>query len=94
MRVQVEEGIFKKGDLPVVDSLVFKTSAKVEKVQGYPYDATFGKILKKGPKEYTDVKAWVIADYQDQLEKEWVATLRKKYQFVVYPEVLATVNKH
>lgn len=40
------------------------------------------------------MKAWVIADYQDQLEKEWVATLRKKYQFVVYPEVLATVNKH
>ena len=94
VRVQVEEGIFKKGDHPVVDSLVFKTSAKVEKVKGYPYDATFGKILKKGPKEYTDVKAWVIADYQDQLEKEWVATLRKKYQFVVYPEELATVNKH
>ena len=94
VRVKVEEGIFKKGDHPVVDSLVFKTSAKVEKVKGYPYDATFGKILKKGPQEYTDVKAWVIADYQDQLEKEWVATLRKKYQFVVYPEVLATVNKH
>ena len=48
VRVKVEEGIFKKGDHPVVDSLVFKTSAKVEKVKGYPYDATFGKILKMG----------------------------------------------
>jgi len=36
----------------------------------------------------------VVADYQDQLEKDWVAGLRKKYQFVVDPEVLATVNKH
>jgi len=93
-RIQVEEGIFKTGDNPVVDSLVFKQNAKLEKVKGYPIDATFGKILKKGPQEYADVKAWVIADYQDQLEKEWVAALRKKYQFVVYPEVLATVNKH
>ena len=40
------------------------------------------------------MKALVVADYQDQLEKEWVADLRKKYQYVVDPKVLATVNKH
>lgn len=94
MRIRVEKGIFKEGDNPVVDSLVFKAHAKVEKVKGFPIDATFGKILKKSPKEYTDVKELVIADYQDQLEKEWVAELRKKYQYQVNPEVLATVNKH
>ena len=30
----------------------------------------------------------------EKLEKEWVADLRKKYQYVVDPKVLATVNKH
>lgn len=36
----------------------------------------------------------VMADYQDQLEKQWVASLRKKYKVKVDPNVLATVNKH
>ena len=94
VRIRVEKGIFKEGDNALIDSVVFKKDAKVEKVKDYPIDATFGKILKKGPKEYTDVKALVVADYQDQLEKEWVADLRKKYQYVVDPKVLATVNKH
>ena len=36
----------------------------------------------------------VMADYQDQLEKQWVASLRRKYPVKVDPDVLATVNKH
>ena len=50
--------------------------------------------MLKAPKEYQDVKQLVVADYQEQLEKEWVAELRKKYPVVVNREVLATVNKH
>lgn len=40
------------------------------------------------------MKALVVADYQDQLEKDWVATLRKKYPVFVDEKVLDTVNKH
>ncbi len=94
VRIRAEKGIFKVGDNPVVDSLVFKKKNKVTPLKDYPIDAIYGKLLKKGPEEYTDVKALVTADYQDELEKQWVAELRKKYQFVVDPEVLATVNKH
>ena len=54
----------------------------------------YGKILKKGPEEYEDVKGLVTADYQEELEKGWVATLRRKYQVKVYDEVVKTVNKH
>ena len=42
----------------------------------------------------SDVKAQVLADYQDMLEKEWVANLRKKYTVWVDENVLKTVNKH
>lgn len=94
VRIRVEKGIFKQGDNPVVDSLVFKRNAQVKKNKDYPIDATFGKILKKGPENYSDVKALVTADYQEELEKQWVADLRKKYKFVVNWDVLATVNKH
>ena len=67
--------------------------AKVVANEEYPIDATFGKLLK-APKEYSDVRGQVVADYQDMLEKEWVARLREKYPVVVNKQVLATVNKH
>ncbi len=93
-RIRVEKGIFKQGDNPLVDRDVFKKKdAKVTPNKDYPIDATYGKVLK-APKEYSDVRGQVVADYQDQLEKEWVARLRQRYAVEVNKEVLATVNKH
>ena len=36
----------------------------------------------------------VLTDYQDMLEKEWVARLRQKYPYVINRDVLATINNH
>lgn len=94
LRIRVEKGIFKKGDNALVDSVVFKKDTTVTKVKDYPIDDVYGKVLKKGPEDYTDVRGLVVADYQEALEKQWVAELRKKYVFTVNEEVLKTVNKH
>ena len=40
------------------------------------------------------MRGQVAADYQEQLEKEWVAELRKRYAVKVDEAVLKTVNKH
>lgn len=94
IRIRVEKGIFRQGDNALVDSVVFKKDTTVTKVKDYPYDAVFGKVLKKGPEDYTDVRGHVVADYQDQLEREWVGALRRKYTFTVNEDVLKTVNNH
>ena len=94
IRIRVEKGIFKKGDNALVDSAVFKKDTTVAKLKDYPIDAVYGKVLKKGPEDYTDVRGLVVADYQDQLEREWVADLRRKYTFTVNDDVLKTVNNH
>ena len=94
IRIRVEKGIFKQGDNALVDSAVFKKDTTVTKLKDYPFDAVYGKVLKKGPENYTDVRGLVVADYQEALEKEWVAQLRKRYAFEVKEEVLKTVNKH
>ena len=94
IRIRVEKGIFKKGDNAVIDKMVFKKDTTVTSLQDYPIDAVFGELLKKGPKEYQDVRALVVADYQEELEKAWVEDLRKRYSVVVNKEVLQTVNKH
>lgn len=94
IRIRVEKGLFKKGDNKLIDREVFKVKdVKVDSVKGYPIDATYGKLIKK-PQEYTDVRGLVTADLQDELERQWVAELRRKYSFTVNEEVLKTVNKH
>ena len=93
LRIRVEKGLFKKGDNALVDREVFGVDTIVKPLKEYPIDAVYGKKLK-APKEMSDVKAQVLADYQDMLEKEWVANLRKKYTVWVDENVLKTVNKH
>ena len=93
LRIRVEKGIFKQGDNALVDREVFGVDTIVKGLKDYPIDAVYGQKLK-APKEMTDVKAQVLADYQDALEKEWVEGLRRKYAVEIDEEVLKTVNKH
>ncbi len=96
IRIRVEQGIFKKGDSRLVDQKIFKTGydKPIDVNPDYPIDAVYGKKLKKYPQDYTDVRAQVVADYQEWLEKQWVATLRERYPVVIHQEVLKTVNQH
>ena len=93
IRIRVVKGIFKVGDNSLVDREVFKKDVEVKPTKDYPIDAVFGKKIK-APQDYTDVRGQVTADYQDELEKAWVETLRQRYKVSVNKEVLATVNKH
>ena len=94
LRIRVEKGLFKKGDNKLIDREVFKVSdVKVDSVKGFPIDATYGKLIK-APQTYADVRGLVTADLQDELEREWVAELRRRYTFTVNEDVLKTVNKH
>ena len=68
-------------------------SAPVKEMKDFPIGATYGKKLK-APESLDDVRALVVSDYQKELEKKWVDSLRKKYKVVVDKAVLATVNKH
>ena len=99
IRIRVEKGIFKVGDNRTVDSLVFKVASSAKPVDAavkkdYPIDAVYGKKLKKGPQDYTDVRGQVVSDYQDMLEKAWIYDLRRRYPVTVNKEVLKTVNNH
>ena len=94
IRIRVEKGIFKQGDNALIDSIVFKKDTIVKHLKDYPIDAVYGKILKKGPEEYADVRGLVVADLQEELEKAWVADLRRRYTWTVDDAVLKTVNNH
>lgn len=93
--VRVERRIFKKGDNANVDRMALKVkSAELKPVKGFPHIGVFGKVLKKGPAEWTDVSNQVVSDYQRLKEDEFVAELRKRYTVEIDKEALKTVNNH
>lgn len=93
LRIKVVKGIFKKGDNALVDREIFQVDTTYTAPKGYEHTAVFGKKLK-APKTYDDVRELVVADYQEYLEKQWIADLRKQYPVVLNEEALATINKH
>lgn len=50
------------------------------------------KVIPKTPKTIPEAKGMITADYQNYLEKEWLAYLKSKYTVKVNEDVLSTVK--
>lgn len=86
--VEIEEGLWSKGQNKYVDYEVFSGSDPAETSHYY---LVVGKLIRK-PEVFEDVKGEVIADYQNELEKQWLKSLREKYDIVVNESVLRTIE--
>ena len=84
--VKAEKGLYKKGENPFVDEVIFK-SGKAELTPEFQDFFLIGQLLK-APESYSDVRGVVITDYQNFLEDEWLKKLNEKYKVVVFPEVI------
>lgn len=90
--VKVQSGLWTKGQNAMVDSYAFKDkTVEFTPSDEYPIIIAVGKVIT-APQVYTDVRGQVTNDYQDYLEKQWVATLREKYPVVINQEVLSILQ--
>ncbi len=51
-------------------------------------------ILPSRPKTLAEARGYVVADYQEHLEKEWLQQLYKEYNVVVYKDVFNSLKKN
>jgi peptidyl-prolyl cis-trans isomerase SurA len=51
------------------------------------------ELLPPAPKPLNEVKGYVVADYQEELEKNWIAELRKKYPVSINEQVFQSMVK-
>ena len=85
--VKVEYGLWTAGKNAAVDVYGFKNkTATYTASEEYPVVVAVGKVLKR-PEEYNDDRGKILTDYQDYLEKLWIASLREKYPVVINEEV-------
>jgi peptidyl-prolyl cis-trans isomerase SurA len=89
----IVNGIFKRGDNEAVDVQQLKCRTTCSPKPEMPVLMTFGKILPDGPECADDVRGSVVADYQTELEAEWVAQLRAKYPVVINQKELDKLRK-
>ncbi|MBA3647063.1 MAG: peptidylprolyl isomerase [Chitinophagales bacterium] len=86
---------FEKGKESEIEKLGWGTAGTTYTVNS---DSVFKimkivSILPPAPKQLTDVKGYVVADYQENLEKKWIADLRQKYPVKINEQVFQSIVK-
>lgn len=93
--VSVDEAIYERDRLPELQNAPWQvgtvTEATTSRSSG---GATFYKIediLPPTPKELDEARGYVIADYQDQLERDWIEELSRRFKVKVNKKVFESL---
>lgn len=83
-----------------IEETKFLKGKKIEKGVNKPYafdDKYYvlkvDELIPTSTKAFDEAKGAITSDYQEQLEKEWLAELAKRHQIKVYDEVLYSIGK-
>ncbi len=70
---------YEKGESKVIDKINWVLGLQETETEGTFYLVEVKRLVAPGAKTFTEARARVISDYQDSLEKNWVASLKNKY---------------
>lgn len=91
--VKVERVIAAKGENPITDFLAFGGERPEPKSKQWEYCAAFGGRVIDAPEGPADVRAAVVADYQAQLEAEWLKELHSRYAVKINKKTLKKLKR-
>mgnify|MGYP001252811205 FL=1 len=89
--VRIIPDIFEKGQNKFVDQAEWKPGISdmiKSDVENLAVIVKIKKVIPPQPKELSEARGMVTADYQTYLEKEWIKELREKYPVNINKEVL------
>jgi peptidyl-prolyl cis-trans isomerase SurA len=88
-KIQISDVACEKGENPIVDYFIWGGA----KPSGFDETTTFvhGKIVKNEMKGLKDAWGLYSSDFQEQIEKEWIDSLLKKYPVSINYKVLKNI---
>jgi peptidyl-prolyl cis-trans isomerase SurA len=87
-------GIFEKGQKELPEELEFKLGvSKIHQGDNRFTVIKIDDVISPSPKKFEDVKGKVLSEYQNEVEKEWMDSLRKKYTVEVNQKTLKKLKK-
>ncbi|HEX7411354.1 MAG TPA: peptidylprolyl isomerase, partial [Bacteroidales bacterium] len=92
--VTIEHKKYMKGDKSLIDGIAWKKGVSIDLVTDSTHTGfvVVHGVMPPEPKQLSEAKGLITADYQNYLEKEWIATLRSKYPVTVNREVLNSIK--
>ncbi|MFW5726835.1 MAG: peptidylprolyl isomerase [bacterium] len=93
LELQIHQDIYERGEArtqaeSVVDEVNWERGVYDVNKGGRFYLVIIHEVLPPRPKKLEEVRGLVIADYQNELDKNWVSQLRQTYPVQVNQEVL------
>ena len=87
--IQITDVAVEKGDNPIVDYFIWSGP----KPTGFDETTTFvhGKTVQNEQKTLKEAWGLYSSDFQDQVEKEWIASLKEKYPVKINKKVLSKI---
>ncbi len=87
-------GNYSETDNPWIDEMEWKsgTTKVIDKNDG-KIVIYINEVIKPQPKTLDEARGLVIADYQGQLEEEWIDSLRKKYPVDINDKTLMSIKE-
>jgi len=93
-KVTFEKGIFERKDKEILKKIPFEPGIKKPDSNNQQIFVVYiHKVIEPKIKPLGEIRGLVIADYQNQIEKEWMENLREKYQVEINKNVLAEIIK-
>lgn len=74
---------FEKGEHEAINNINWTVGLHEAEANGMYYLVEAIKLMPPGIKKFEEVRANVISDYQDKLERDWIAQLKGKYRVKV-----------
>lgn len=93
--VSIQRGKFEKGDNQYVDRVEWKVGRSEELTSTVEKTVVVVNILETFDpmlKTLSEAKGLITSDYQNYLEKQWIANLREKYPVVIDDKLLEKVK--
>jgi len=91
--LEIKSGKFQKGENDIIDKIAWKKGiTKNMKINDKVIFVKITKVLPSQAKELKEIKGIMTAEYQKQLDEEWIKELRNKYKFTVDTNVLNSIS--
>jgi len=91
--VSVEEGVYTREDKEILSKMVWtKGVAEPVTMDNQTFVIDFLEVMPPQPKALDEARGLITAEYQNYLEKQWIAELRAKYSYTVNKNVLHSIK--
>jgi peptidyl-prolyl cis-trans isomerase SurA len=82
---------YEHGDHKAIDGIPWSTGLHQVQTEGMYYLVEVERLIPAGTKTFSEARASVISDYQDNLEKTWIEALKKKHTIKVDKKAVKAV---